>query len=129
LGTFLESGILFSKLFSPKKNILVAVQKQLRICKMRICKITGSIYLNSERSEQFPKQNFVQGGFFATIFQRKKIKKVENILKSSLGSFLSPSPSVKIQIMEWKVCLRCKGKLLLMSTMFYLVVSSKIFRQ
>ena len=25
----------------------------------------------------------------------------------------SPSPSVKIQIMGWKVCLRCKGKTLL----------------
>ena len=32
------------------------------------------------------------------------------ILKSSLDSILSPSPSVKIQIMGRKVCLRCKGK-------------------
>ena len=33
--------------------------------------------------------------------------KVENILKSSLDLILSPSPSVKIQIMEGTVCLSC----------------------
>jgi len=38
--------------------------------------------------------------------------KVENILKGSLDSRPSPSPSVKIQIMGGKVCLRCKGKTL-----------------
>ena len=37
--------------------------------------------------------------------------KVEKILKGSLDSI--PSPSVKIQIMGRKVCLRCKGKTLL----------------
>ena len=37
--------------------------------------------------------------------------KVEKILKGSLDSI--PSPSVKIQIMGGKVCLRCKGKTLL----------------
>ena len=36
--------------------------------------------------------------------------KVEKILKGSLDSISSPSLSVKIQIMGWKVCLRCKGK-------------------
>ena len=34
--------------------------------------------------------------------------KVEKILKGSLDSILSPSPSVKIQIMDGKSCLRCK---------------------
>ena len=39
-----------------------------------------------------------------------KIKlKVEKMLKGSLDSIPSPSPSVKIQIMGRKVCLRCKG--------------------
>ena len=37
--------------------------------------------------------------------------KVGNILKGSLDSI--PSPSVKIQIIGSKVCLRCKGKPLL----------------
>jgi hypothetical protein len=37
--------------------------------------------------------------------------KVEKILKGSLDSI--PSPSVKIQIMGKKVCLRCKSKTLL----------------
>ena len=41
------------------------------------------------------------------------IFKVENILKGSLDLIPSPSPSVKIQIMGGKVCLRCKGKTLL----------------
>ena len=39
--------------------------------------------------------------------------KVEKILEGSLDSIPSPSPSVKIQIMGGKVCLRCKGKTLL----------------
>ena len=39
--------------------------------------------------------------------------KVEKILKDSLDSIPSPSPSVKIQVMGGKVCLRCKGKTLL----------------
>jgi hypothetical protein len=37
--------------------------------------------------------------------------KVEKILKGSLDS--NQSPSIKIQIMGRKVCLRCKGKTLL----------------
>ena len=36
--------------------------------------------------------------------------KVENTLKNSLDLITAPSPSVKIQIMGGKVCLRCKGK-------------------
>ena len=39
--------------------------------------------------------------------------KVENILKSSLDSIPSPSPSVKIHIMGRKVCLRCKSETLM----------------
>ena len=39
--------------------------------------------------------------------------KLEKILKGSLDSIPSPSPSVKIQIMGAKVCLRYKGKTLL----------------
>ena len=38
--------------------------------------------------------------------------KVENVLKGSLD-LITPSPSMKIQIMDRKVCLRCKGKTLL----------------
>ena len=39
--------------------------------------------------------------------------KAEKKLKGSLDSIPSPSPSVKIQIMDGKVGLRCKGKILL----------------
>ena len=41
------------------------------------------------------------------------VDKVEKILKGSLDSILSLLPSVKIQIMGGKVCLRCKSKTLL----------------
>ena len=41
------------------------------------------------------------------------IVEVEKILKGSLDSIPSPSPSVKIQIMGGKVCLMCKAKKLL----------------
>ena len=40
-------------------------------------------------------------------------RKVENVLKGCLDSIPSPFPSIKIQIMGGKVCLRCKGKTLL----------------
>ena len=40
------------------------------------------------------------------------IHKVEKSFKGSLDLILSTSPSVKIQIMSGKVCLRCKGKTL-----------------
>ena len=39
--------------------------------------------------------------------------KIEKLLKGSLDLIPSPSPSVNIQIMGGKVCLRCKGKTLL----------------
>ena len=40
-------------------------------------------------------------------------KWVKTISKGRLDSIPSPSPSVKIQIMDGEVCLRCKGKILL----------------
>ena len=48
--------------------------------------------------------------WFVVIHEDLKSVKVEKILKGSLDSILSPSPSVKIQIMGGKVCLRCQGK-------------------
>ena len=39
--------------------------------------------------------------------------KVEKIIKGNLDLTPSPLPSVKIQIMGRKVCMRCKGKTLL----------------
>ena len=43
----------------------------------------------------------------------KFLSKVENILKVSRDSIPSPSPSVEIQIMGGKICLRCNSKTLL----------------
>jgi hypothetical protein len=58
--------------------------------------------------------------------------KEEKILKSSLDSIPSPSPSVNIQIMGGKVCLRCKDKTLLGFVNKLLktkITSSKLFCQ
>ena len=56
--------------------------------------------------------------------------KLEKILKGSLDSIPSPSPSVKIQIMGGKVCLSCKGKTLLGDVNnFFVIPSSKLSRQ
>ena len=69
--------------------------------------------------------------------------KVKKILKDSMDSISSPSPSLKIQIMGGKVCLRCGGKTLLgvvnkhlktkslltSTATFCLIISSKLFRQ
>ena len=51
-------------------------------------------------------------GGIRIIFQ-KSYDKVQKILKGSLDSIPSPSPSMKIQIMGGRVCLRCNGKTLL----------------
>ena len=47
---------------------------------------------------------------FLSRLEIRMLGKLEKILKGSLLSI--PSPSVKIQIMGGKVCLRCKGKTL-----------------
>ena len=67
--------------------------------------------------EEKPKNQSIAQVIYAEnrvrIFQKLTIFKVEKIFKGSLDSIPSPSPSVKIQIMGGKVCLRCKGKTLL----------------
>ena len=50
--------------------------------------------------------------------------KVEKILKGSLDSIPSPSPSMKIQIIGRKVCLKCEGK-----TLLGVVNKSNVFKQ
>ena len=55
------------------------------------------------------KTNFVQKSPEISLILNK-IVLVEKILKGSLDSIPSPSPSVKIQIKSGKVCLRCKSK-------------------
>ena len=73
---------------------------------------------------------------------KETLCKVENILKGSLNWIPTPSPSVKIQIMGGKVCLRRRGKTLLLvvnkllktkslltrPAMFYLYTYSKLSR-
>ena len=67
------------------------------------------------------------------IFHVNYIGKVEKLLKDSLESIPSPSPSVKIQIVGGKVCFRCKSKTLLgivnklLKTKSLLTSSSNVF--
>ena len=63
-------------------------------------------FSNWESGEILASVNFILGLDLRTY-------KVEKILKGSLDSIPSPTPSVRIQIMSGKVFLRCKGKTLL----------------
>ena len=64
-------------------------------------------------------RTFISNQLFTILFLQFLISnKVENILKGSLD--LIPSPSVKIEIIGGKVCLKCKGITLL-------VVVNKLF--
>ena len=49
------------------------------------------------------------GQTFSKIISREIMDRVESFLKGSLDLIPSSSPSVKIQIMGGKVCLRCRG--------------------
>ena len=49
--------------------------------------------------------------FRIILLPNKLSLKVETILKGSLDSILSPSPSVKIQIVGGKICLSCLKKI------------------
>ena len=81
---FLTQSLLFKR-DCHKKTVLKCVHNKkcglCDVCMKKICHSTISKYT-------FPK--------------------VENILKGSLDSIPSPLPSVKIQILGRKVCLRCK---------------------
>ena len=63
-------------------------------------------FSNWESGEILASVNFILGLDLRTY-------KVEKILKGSLDSIPSPTPSVRIQIMSGKVFLRCKGKTLM----------------
>ena len=70
--------------------------------------------LKVELSESSISNRFVISYSFLIKFDHfRKPFKVEKILEGSLDSIPPPSPSVKIQIMRGKSCLRCKGKTLL----------------
>ena len=87
--------------------------------------------------------SMVSPTFWSLIEMNSIIGKVEKILKGSHYLIPSPSPSVKIQIMAGKVCLRCKVKTLMAvfnkllkkkfvdipPVMFCLITSSELSRQ
>ena len=61
---------------------------------------------------------------YVYIFYSTTLAKVEKILKDNLDLIPSPTPSVKIQIMGGKVCLRCEGKTLLELFVFKSLLTS-----
>ena len=81
-----------------------------------IMKICGIIDANSFRIDK----HGTRGVFLAT----SMVSKVEKILKGSLDSIPSPSPSVKIQIVGGKVYMRCKGKTLVCIFVFKSLLTS-----
>ena len=55
-------------------------------------------------------KNTKAGDIYRSFYLTTCNSKVEKVIKGSLVSIPSPSPSVKIQIMGGKVYLRCEGK-------------------
>ena len=86
------------------------------------CSLSGSCPLENQNQNEAPK-TIKTTTVAPNIFRKRTTTKapiqkvrtgnVEKILKGSLDSIPSPSLSVKIQIVNGKVCLRCKGKTLL----------------
>ena len=69
------------------------------------------ISLEKFKWEKYVNCSYKFGLSFAYMWICTSASKVEKILKGSMDSILSPS--VKIQTMGGKVCLRCKGKTML----------------
>jgi hypothetical protein len=80
---------------------------------------SSTLQLSSDtRSKRRAELYYTEKQYFCPVFVRFSVLKVcsgkvKKLLEDSLDSILSPSPSVKIQIMGGKVGLRCKGKTLL----------------
>ena len=109
-------------------DTLIALQQQQLACVLNrwrpmFCRMCSFIFLHKSQKPQM-----ISLGMYcaAIICLSTKVRwtyrvggkiyfyfKVEKILKGSLDSIPSPSPSAKIQIMGGKVFLRCKGKSLL----------------
>ena len=89
-------------LYGLKKEFLHKTLARLNVCQqLRLDKLWLQSYQIKKKLAYFLNH-------YKSIYH-----KVEKILKGSLDSTPSPSPSVKIQIMGGKVCLRCKDKTLL----------------
>ena len=109
-------------------DTLIALQQQQLACVLNrwrpmFCRMCSFIFLHKSQKPQM----ISLGMYCATIIcLSTKVRwtyrvggkiyfyfKVEKIQKGSLDSIPSSLPSVKIQIICWKVFLRCKGKTLL----------------
>ena len=95
---------------------------------LEVMKMSPNLKDNSKMVEPMQRERYVLRGFTkglggvikglwgvikVLLAFSSKFVKVEKILKGSLVLIPLPSPTVKIQIMDGKVCLRCKGKKLL----------------
>ena len=91
---------------SGQVSLLISCDLAL-ICTFEFENVSLSLYVGSR------KRQLALAFHVGVCLQNTHLFKVEKILKGSLFSIPSPSPSVKIQIMGVKVYLRCKGKTLL----------------
>ena len=98
-----------SKTYIPQKN-RETIEKFEKICKKKFRFLKKSFGSDTD-TENGPWFRWHTNNGRSS--EKKAVVKVENILKGSLDSIPSPSPSVKIQIMGGKICLTCKGKTLL----------------
>ena len=84
---------------------------------VEVCRLKVPFLSRSSSLDLFPNSNLdlavEESSWVWVRWLLALLSKVEKILKGSLDSSSSPSPSVKIQIMGRKVCLRGKGKTLL----------------
>ena len=77
-------------------------------------KLQSSYFSRQSKSLEKYFHDIVTDGKSDTILTLMKGSiKVEKILKNNMDCIPSPSPSVKIQIVGSKICLRCKSKTLL----------------
>ena len=67
---------------------------------------------SSEIKLQQLKNDYINQSNCNITLSNQHLTKVEKVLKGSLDLIPSSSPSVKIQIMGGKICLRCKGNVL-----------------
>ena len=104
--------------------LIIKLLRQVLIGYFRVaCTLGWNSFLEEHVYFHWPRlpKDFLKHSFYQGIMRTEKKKifsqnasyKVENILNGSLDLIPSPSPSMKIQIMDGKVCLRFKCKTLL----------------
>ena len=112
------------KLVEKRQKKIEALETTLKDIRDENCSLKQNIEVQKLKSGG--DNNFIEAQLKTVVQERDELRgelskvrkktffhKVEKILKGSLDSIPSPSASVKIQIIDGKVCVRCKGKIFL----------------